>query len=165
MSGTAGKMTPSSAAFAESERWKRQRRRLRAADRTTAAAALGGDGPAVSESGVVVDFVKAGVDIPELLADALDEGTDIGAVAVGAAARQEILAVHEVVELAVRGVLAGLERELRDHAELGQRQVDGGAFPEGAIDVEAQLEHAQANLRRWLLRGGARCRPLALGDE
>ena len=32
-----------------------------------------------------------------------------------------------------------LERELGDHAELGQRQVDGGAFPEGAVDVEAQL--------------------------
>src|SRR5215468_8529446 len=157
-------MTTSSAAFAESERWKRQRRR-RAADRTTAAAALGGDGPAVSESGVVVDFVKAGVDIPELLADALDEGTDVGAVAIGAAARQEILAVHEVVELAIGDILARLERELRDHPELRQRQIDGGALPEGAVDVEAQLERAQAHLRRRLLLRGARHRPLALRDQ
>src|SRR5215831_1614012 len=107
-------MTTSSADFAESERWKRQRRRLRATGRPPVVAALDGDGPAVAKSGVVVDFVKSGVDIPELLADTLDESADVGAIAIGAAARQEILAVHEVVELAIGGVLAGLERELRD---------------------------------------------------
>src|SRR5215469_14337941 len=101
-------MTTSNAAFAESERWKRQRRRLRAAGRTIAGAALAGDCPAVAKSGVVVDFVKSGVDIPELLPDALDEGADIRAVAIGAAARQEVLAVDEIVELAIGGILARL---------------------------------------------------------
>ena len=112
-----------------------------------------------------MDFVKSGVDIPEFLADALDEGADVGAVAVGAAARQEVLAVHEVVELAVGDILARLEGELGDHAELGERQVDGRAPPEGAVDVEAQLQGAQAHLRRRLLLGGIGQRPLALRDE
>jgi len=132
---------------------------------TAGVAALGGDDPAVPKSGVVVDFVKAGVDIPELLADALDEGANVGAVAVGTAAGQEILAVHEVVEIAIGGILAWSQRELGDHTELGQRQVDGGALPEGAIDVEAQLERAKPHLGRGLLLSGARQRPLTLRDE
>src|SRR5262249_34490864 len=161
ISRPATKMTRRRGAFAESERWKRQRRR-RAADRTTAAAALGGDGPAVSESGVVVDFVKAGVDIPELLADALDEGTDVGAVAIGAAARQEILAVHEVVELAIGDVLARLERELRDHPELRQRQIDGGALPESGVGGGRGAGPRQGAPGVGGVRGGAAARPVAL---
>src|ERR1700732_1066326 len=63
-------------------------------------------GPAVSETGVVFDVVETGVDITKLLADTLDEGAYIGAITLRAVPGDEILAVDEIVDLAVADVLA-----------------------------------------------------------
>src|SRR5882724_4085223 len=129
MMGTARKIAASRPTLAASEWWKRQRRP--ASSPSSAAGTVLCDGPAVTEAGVVVDLVKTGIDISELLADAFDESADVGAIAVRAAAGEEILPVHEVVELAVGDILAGLQGELGDHVEFGERKVDRLAAPEG----------------------------------
>src|SRR5688500_13592794 len=54
-------------------------------------AAHGIAAPAVAEAGVVVDEVDLANDHAQLLTDALDEGADIGAVACGTVAGDEVL--------------------------------------------------------------------------
>src|SRR6185312_1278162 len=104
---------------------------------------VSGPAEAVAESGVVVDVLELRIEITEFLADSLDEGADIGAIPLVAIAGREILAVHQVVNLAIGHVLAGTQGQQRENLELGQRQVDRPARPAGAIDVEAQLEAAE----------------------
>src|SRR3954447_15914563 len=96
--------------------------------------------PAVAETGVVLDGVDSGIDIAELLAYALDERADVRPISLIAVSGDEVLAVHEVVDLAVRDILAGAHREQGDDLELGQREVERPPVPGGAVDVEAQLQ-------------------------
>src|SRR5215472_2937916 len=79
--------------------------------------------PAVSETGVVIDVVETWVDIVELLADTLDEGAYIGAIPLRAVPRYEILAVDEIVDLAVADVLVCLFRQQGHNPEFRQRQI------------------------------------------
>src|SRR5215468_10224776 len=88
--------------------------------------------PAIAEAGIILDLGEIGIDIAEFLPDALYEGANIGAKSDLPAARCETLAVHEIVEFAIAHVLAGARHQIVDHLELGQRQFDLGAFPEGA---------------------------------
>src|SRR5487761_2345777 len=141
MSGTARKISARTVTLAASERTKRQRGRLCGA--AGGAVALVAGNPAVAESGVVVDVIELAIDIAELLADALYEGADVRPEALGAVAGGEVLAVDEIVDLAIADILAGAEREERDDLELGQGQLELAPAPGGAADVEAQLELAQ----------------------
>jgi hypothetical protein len=64
--------------------------------------------PAVAELGIVLNLVEGGVNLAELLADALDEGSDVGAVAVGsilrslAGALDDIAICQDLTKLAER---------------------------------------------------------------
>ena len=60
--------------------------------------------PAVPEASVVLDLVEIGIDITKLLADTLDKGAYIGAISLGAVAREEILTVDAIVDLPVADV-------------------------------------------------------------
>jgi hypothetical protein len=66
--------------------------------------------PAVAKPGVVADVLERRIDIMEFLADSLDEGADVGAKTVVAIAGREVLAVNQVVDLAIGYVLAGMKR-------------------------------------------------------
>src|SRR5487761_1648056 len=138
MSGTARKMSARTATLAASERTKRQRGRYGGA--ASGAVVLCAGNPAVAKSGVVVDVIELAIDIAELLADALYESANVRPEALGAVAGSEVLAVDEIVDLAVADILAGAEREECDDLELGRGQLELAPAPGGAADVEAQLE-------------------------
>ena len=70
-------------------------------------------------------MVEIGIAVAELLADTLDEGTDIGAVPLCPVTGDEVLAVHEIIDLAIANVLPGVLGEQRQDPEFGQGQVDG----------------------------------------
>src|ERR671914_708206 len=108
------KMRPSIAVFATSERHGLGRRVVSVASRAGATCAAASGGPAVAETGVVLDVVEIVVDIAELLPDALNESADICAVPLGAVAGDEVFSVNEVVDFAVTDVLSGAHREQRD---------------------------------------------------
>src|SRR5271167_2333726 len=91
-------------------------------------------GPTVSKTGVVMDVVEIRVAVAELLADTLDEGTDIGAVPLCPMAGDEILAVYEIIDLAIADVLPCFLGETRQDLELGQGQLDRVPGPQRAID-------------------------------
>src|SRR5215468_6314534 len=74
----------------------------------SAAMGLGGIHPPIAESGIVADAVELLVDLPELLADPLDERADVHAKTLLAIAGNEILAAHQVVNLAIGDV--GVDR-------------------------------------------------------
>src|SRR5271170_2679767 len=119
-------------------------------------------GPAVSKTGVVMDVVEIGVGVAEFLADTLDEGTDIGAVPLCPMTGDEVLAVHEIIDLAIADVLPCLLGEKRQNLELGQGQFDRVPGPQRAIDVKAQLEPAERqHVGPRRLRIGSR----ALGNQ
>src|SRR5580658_1151271 len=166
-SGTTMKMNASTTALAVSERYHRGRgARAGAGAAATTSCRLWAGNPAVTEAGIVVDLIEFRVEIAELLADALDEGTDIGAIAFVAIAGHEVLAMHQVVDLTIADIFAGALREQRYDLELGQGQVEDLAVPGGAVDVEAQLEPAEAgDVARLLARIGLGNRAHALGDE
>src|SRR5216684_3759075 len=98
---------------------------------------------AVTDARMVEDVLEFGVDLAELLANAFDEGADIGAIALVAITGDEVLAVDDVVNLAIRHILAGPHGQQGEDLELGQRQIDRLARPARAVDVEAQLETAE----------------------
>src|SRR5215469_18159022 len=64
--------------------------------------------PAVSQADEVFDAVETGIGLVKFLADALDEGSDIGTIALCAGSGDEVLAVDEVINLAVADVLPRL---------------------------------------------------------
>src|SRR5438105_433556 len=120
--------------------------------------------PAVSKTGIIFDVVEIGIAFAELLADTLDEGPDIGAIPLFAVTGDEILAVDEVVDLAIADILPGPPGEQRDNLELGQGQIDRAPRPGRAAGVEAQFEPPE--MQRGLVRGlglGRRAHPL--GDQ
>src|SRR5579859_2878179 len=57
--------------------------------------------PAIAEAGIIGDGGEGGIDGQEFLADPLDQGADIGAIAVRTFAGDEILAAQRVVDLAI----------------------------------------------------------------
>jgi hypothetical protein len=59
---------------------------------------------------VVADLIEVRINIAELFADSLDEGSDIGAVSVDPRAGRESLAMNQIVKLAIGSVL---KREFR----------------------------------------------------
>src|SRR5689334_19335160 len=81
-------------------------------------------GPAISKTGVILDVVETGVNIAELLADALDEGAYISAIPLQAVSGNKIFAVDQIVDLAIPDVAARSLRQQSDDFEFGQRQVD-----------------------------------------
>src|SRR5688572_26849302 len=91
--------------------------------------------PAIAEPRIVLDMLKAGVDVAEFLTDALDEGADIGAEADLALAGRKSDAVHDVIQLAIADILACPLHQVFDDAKLGKGQVDLLVLPEGAVDV------------------------------
>jgi hypothetical protein len=101
--------------------------------------------PAVAEPGMVLDLVEGGVDLSELFADSLYERADVRAVPVAALTRHEAPAVHEVVKLPIRDILPGLYGQLREHAELAERELDRLSRPAGAFDVEAELKRPNSH--------------------
>src|SRR4051812_13523747 len=60
--------------------------------------------PAIAEAGIVVDQVEIAIDHAELLADALDEGAHIGPITRRTIAGDEALAMHQIVDLAIRDI-------------------------------------------------------------
>src|SRR6266550_7532748 len=124
--GTSVKTTVRTIIFARSDR-----------SRQTKPSLLLGD-PAVTEAGIVPYLRKIGIDVPERPTDPLEEAPHIRPIPFVADAGDEILAVHEVVNLPIADILAGARREELDDAELGQAQIDHDALPEGAMAVAAQ---------------------------
>src|SRR5260221_3695225 len=112
-----------------------------------------------------MDVLELSIDLAKLLADAFYEGADIRAIAFIPIAGDEVLAVNEIVDLAIGDVLAGAQREQRDDLELGHRQVDWRARPARAVDVEAQLETAEMQDIAGLSAIRLRRRPRALGNQ
>src|SRR5690349_16382211 len=110
------------------------------------------NGPAIAEPAIVLDAGKGRVHRAKLLPNSLDEGADVDPVAVLAASGDEVLAVHDVVELAVGHVLARLERQPRHHAELGDGEIDHLAAPERTAPIEAQCQAAEPYLALLRLR-------------
>src|SRR5579883_2083690 len=152
-------MTASRTVLTASERNAPARRRVGSA-RLTAC------DPAVAESCIVVDMVELRVSVAELLADALDERPDIGAEPLRAIAGDEILAVDEIIDLAIGDVLAGAQGEQRHDLELGQRQVERLAGPVRAADVEAQLQLVEMeDVADVAPTVGINRRARSLGDE
>src|SRR6516162_424096 len=84
-------------------------------------------GPAVSEAGIVFDMFEIRVDIPELFADTLDEGTYIGPIPLPALPGDEVFAVDQIINLSIADVLSGLVGEQGEDLEFGQGQVDDAA--------------------------------------
>src|SRR5271165_6426448 len=121
MTGAAVKTASRKTSFAASERTSR-----RCADGRSLT-------PAIAEPRVILDPVEARVEGDELLADAFDEGADVGAIAVTAVAGDEVLAMHEIIELPIGHVLPGALGQEAHHAELGQRQLHLLPLPGGAI--------------------------------
>src|SRR3989304_6183288 len=102
--------------------------------------------PAIPEAGVVLDVGERVVHRPELLADALDEGAHVRPVALFARTRDEILAVDEIVDLAVADILSRPRDEIAEHPELRQAEVDLPLLPEGAVGVLAQFQMAAPDI-------------------
>src|SRR5271170_3606563 len=121
-------------------------------------------GPAVSKTGVVLDVVEMGVAVAELLADTLDEGADIGAVPLCSVPGDEILAVDEIIDLAVADVLPRFFGEKRQDLEFRQGKIDGFFRPYRSADVEAQLQSSERHLLR-AHRLGIGSRSRAVGDQ
>ena len=86
-------------------------------------------GPAISETGVVFDMVETGVNIAELLADALDEGAYISAIPLQAVSGNKIFTVDQIVDLTVPDVATRSLRQQGDDFEFGQGQIDGAVGP------------------------------------
>src|SRR3546814_10504860 len=82
-----------------------------------------------------------------LLANPLDEGPHVGPVAVRPVAGDEVLAAHDVVDLAVGDVAALLRRQEQHDGKLGQREVDLVAGPEGAADVGLRSDEHTSELQ------------------
>src|SRR5450755_4398797 len=98
--------------------------------------------PVIAVAGVVLDAVEGVVEGAELLPDALDEGTHIDPITLLAPAGDEAPAPHDVVDIAIGEIsLRRFSQRLQD-GELGQRQLDAMAVPEGAADGRAQLQLA-----------------------
>src|SRR3546814_3333186 len=108
--------------------------------------------PAVAEAGIVLDTVEVVVDVAELLANPLDEGPHVGPVAVRPVAGDEVLAAHDVVDLAVGDVAALLRHQEQHDGKLGQREVDLVAGPEGAADVGLQRSEEHTSELQSLMR-------------
>src|SRR5579884_3097280 len=144
-------MTASSAVFAVSDHIQ-SNRRLVLRD------------PAVSEAGVIFDMVEAGIAVAELLANALDKGADVGAVALGSVTGNEVLAVDEVVDFTISDIATGPFGEKPDDLELGQAEIDRSAGPQRPVGIAAQFEPTDSERRRT---GGVAFgrRPYAFGDQ
>src|SRR5215470_2264055 len=117
-------------------------RSIRAGEAPSAAIGLGRVHPPIAESGIVADAVEILVDLPELLADPLDEGADVDAEALLAIAGDEVLAADQVVDLAIGDVGVDRAGKQPHDVELGQRQVDALAVIKCPADVGAQLQLA-----------------------
>src|SRR5438552_18918399 len=83
--------------------------------------ALLSSGPAVSEAGIVFDVVEIRIDIAELFADTLDEGSYISTITLRTVSGDEVLAVDEIINFAVADILLGLFGEKGDNLEFRQR--------------------------------------------
>src|SRR6516164_6147251 len=121
-------------------------------------------GPAISKAGVVPDMVEIGVAVSEFLADTFDESTDIGAVPLCPMAGDKVLAVDEIVDVAIADVLSCLLREKHQDLEFGQSQLDRISSPQRAIGIEAQLQLTEPECVGWR-RLGIGSGPRALGDQ
>src|SRR6266446_2881493 len=95
--GTSTKMTASNTVLAVSDQ----------AHPETRCALLSRD-PTVSKAGIVFDVVEIRIDIAELFADTLDEGSYVGTITLHAMPGDEVLAVDEIINLPVADVLLGL---------------------------------------------------------
>src|SRR6516225_2000851 len=121
-------------------------------------------GPAVSKAGVVPDMVEIGVAVSEFLADTFDESTDIGAVPLCPMAGDKVLAVDEIVDVAIADVLSCLLREKHQDLEFGHSQLDRISSPQCAMGIQAHLpltEPERAGWRRVAIGSGRR----AFGDQ
>src|SRR5579859_1756913 len=126
MTGTIRKTRATATNFPVSER-------LTVRANATVRSSIGGlRRPAIAEAGIIGDGGEGGVDRQELLADTLDQGADIGAIAVRAFAGDEILAAQRIVDLAVAEVAARGGQQF-DHAIFAEGQLDRTALPGGGV--------------------------------
>src|SRR5579885_3575185 len=102
ISGTAANTMASTISRAVSERVSRRSSGSRLVAEAT---------PAVSEAGIVFERVKCRIEVTEFLPDAFHHGADVAAIALAADAGDEPLAAHDIVDLAVGHVVAGLAGE------------------------------------------------------
>src|SRR3546814_17013856 len=72
------------------------------------------DLPTITETRIVPDLVELPVEVAKLLSDALDEGPDIRPIAFLTLAGGETLAMHQIVDLAIADVPAGVDGQVLD---------------------------------------------------
>src|SRR3546814_9184619 len=100
--------------------------------------------PSVAEAGIVLDTVEVVVDVAELLANPLDEGPHVGPVAVRPVAGDEVLAAHDVVDLAVGDVAALLRHQEQHDGKLGQREDDLVRSEEHTSELQSLMRNSYA---------------------
>src|ERR1700704_3213225 len=64
--------------------------------------------PPIAEGREILDLVKGGVALTELVADAFDSRSDIDSITIDAGSRDEAFVVHAVVKGSIRHVLASI---------------------------------------------------------
>src|SRR5271168_2278685 len=137
ITGTAAKTTASTTSRAVSERVRR-----RSSGSRPGPALVAGAAPAIAEAGIVLECVECWIEVTEFLPNAFHHGAHVAAIALAADPGDETLAAHDVVDLAIGHVAAGLVGEQRDDVELGQGQRHLAAVPQRPAAVGAQLERA-----------------------
>src|SRR5215469_8822721 len=88
-------------------------------------------------------MVEIGVAVPEFLADSLDESADIGAISLCPMAGDKVLAVDEIVDVAITDILPCLLGQEHQDFKFGQCQLDSISSPQRAIGVKAQFQLAE----------------------
>src|SRR3546814_20529044 len=96
--------------------------------------------PTITETRIVPELSELPFAVAKLLSDALDEGPDIRPIAFLTLAGGETLAMHQIVDLAIADVPAGVDGQVLDDRELRESKGRFLALPEGAIAVRPQLQ-------------------------
>ncbi len=94
--------------------------------------------PTIAEAMIVFDFIELWVHLAELLADARDKGTDVGAETFGTTTGAETLSAHHVVESGIRPIAPRLSHQDFHDSNLSHSQFNPVSPPESP--VVAQLE-------------------------
>src|SRR5205823_8309054 len=160
MIGTTRKTTASRMILSASVRYSPTARRCK-----LVCSGINGVAPAVAKTRIIFDMREIRIGIAEFLADALDESAHIGAIADLAGAGGKTFAVNDVVQAAVRHVIAGVIHQQLNHLEFGHRQFDRPVLPEGAFGVAMQAQVSDLHDKTLWYCGGRNAVDLVAADD
>src|SRR3546814_11188722 len=96
--------------------------------------------PTITETRIVPELSELPFAVAKLLSDALDEGPDSRPIAFLTLAGGETLAMHQIVDLAIADVPAGVDGQVLDDREISESKGGFLALHSGAIAVRTQLQ-------------------------